>query len=298
MLRYHKIINSKELLETRLLELTKYFISSGYPKTILKKVRDDVLQRKRVLKHHKKDEKPPFNISWVATSSPATPQIKKVVINANKVLQKSESWKDEQSPIGVVHKRSLNLGNRLFKRKRFALTDHNDARNSNGTQQCTQGNSRKRGRPCKGCKLMSGRSSITSHSNGKIFHTPPATCKTKMVIYAAECKLCSKQYTGRTIQEIRKRINGHRGWMTKIRIIDGESKNDDEDEASLADHLKLEHGMESPNHFDEMFQFTVLQIGEPKTLVDMEYKWINALKTLTPFGLNISKPYGITEKFI
>ena len=77
-----------------------------------------------MLQYRKKDDKPPFNVTWVATYSPATPTIKTVIKKANNVLKQSENWKTVQNPIGVVHKRGLNLGNILFKRKRFALTSH------------------------------------------------------------------------------------------------------------------------------------------------------------------------------
>ena len=121
-----------------------------------------------------------------------------------------------------------------------------------------------------------------------------------MVIYAAECRTCSLQYVGRTVQELRSRISGHRGWMTKTKHPETDTKLsfDEEDEASLAEHLKSVHGLTSTDGFDSTYQFTVLQLCEPNNLVDCENKWIECMKTLTPFGLNVSKPYGINEKLI
>ena len=69
---------------------------------------------------------------------------------------------------------------------------------------------------------------------------------------------------------------------------------DDEDEAALAEHLKNAHGLTSPEDFDSNYQFTVVQLCDPNTLVDCEYKWIMNLNTMDPFGLNLSKPYGVS----
>ena len=73
-----------------------------------------------------------------------------------------------------------------------------------------------------------------------------------MVIYAAQCRKCSIQYTGRTVQELRSRISGHRGWMNKSKsqTVDVETKHDEEDEGALAEHLKTVHGLKTTDDFD------------------------------------------------
>ena len=55
-----------------------------------------MLKRERVLKYREKDESPPFKITWVATYSPATPKIEKVVNKANEALKMSDAWKGEK----------------------------------------------------------------------------------------------------------------------------------------------------------------------------------------------------------
>ena len=106
---------------------------------------------------------------------------------------------------------------------------------------------------------------------------------------------CSKQYIGRTVQELRGRINGHRSWVNKPKV---DQECDDEDEAALAEHLQAAHNLKSTDDFDTTYAFTVLQQCDPKKLADAEYKWISDMKTLTPFGLNIAKPYGLNENLI
>lgn len=103
-------------------------------------------------------------------------------------------------------------------------------------------------------------------------------------------------YTGRTVQEHRSRINGHRGWMLKKLPDDYDPET--QDDASLAIHLKSDHDCKSPDDFDNNFKFTVVQTSDPKSLANNEYQWMSDLQTLRPFGLNVQKPYGIGEKFL
>ena len=297
MLRYRRIINSEELLQTRLNELGEYFVLSGYPKKMVNLIKVDVCKRTRTLEYKPKDDEPPFPVTWITTYTPIIPQIKDVIADANKALCMSETWKGESRPIGLVNKRAPNLGDKLFKRRKFALAGHKEADlKPTGTIRCTGEEVIKRGRKCKGCRMMSGKSSITSNANNNNFHTPNATCKSKMVIYAAECRTCKKQYIGRTVQELRSRINGHRGWMGKT--LPDDYEHDNADEASLANHLKSEHKLETPDQFDENFTFTVVQISQPQNLASDESDWIAKLQTLQPFGLNVAKPYGISERLL
>ena len=71
---------------------------------------DDVLTRKRTLEYQDKSDDPPFPVVWVQTFGPATPQIKKIVAYANTVAKLSPLWKEEKTIIGIVNKRSKNLG--------------------------------------------------------------------------------------------------------------------------------------------------------------------------------------------
>ena len=128
----------------------------------------------------------------------------------------------------------------------------NSLRNS-GTTGCTPivepGKKRtKRGRPCESCTLMSKKNSIESTVTGKSYNTPSANCRSKNLIYCAECLLCQKQYTGKTTNKLQKRISGHRSHVKKP--PDETPKPEDTDEATLAEHLKLVHNMDSVEMFN------------------------------------------------
>ena len=89
---------------------------------------EDVLKRKRsIVNRDRTVDKPPFPVVWVQTYGPATKDIKNIVADANKTAKLSEVWKNESGPIiGVVHRRSKNLGDLILKRKQFALSSPSD----------------------------------------------------------------------------------------------------------------------------------------------------------------------------
>ena len=102
---------------------------------------------------------------------------------------------------------------------------------------------------------------------------------------------------------MRSRIIGHRGWVNKKKLKkEKKNPNDDDndyvDEAALVEHMRDAHGLSSSDDFDATYLFTVLQICRPDTIVSNEYKWISEMKTLAPFGLNLAKPFGLSELLI
>ena len=294
-LRYNRIINNTETLSTRLDELQECFLRSGYPYKMVKGIMEDVLKRPRKLEYKEKSNETPFPVAWVQTYGPASNEIQHFVKDVNNVIKLSPNWKNEKKVIGLVNKRGRNIGDLVLKRKQFALNSE-DA--NTGTQPCTltpkDGEKRaKRGRPCESCKLMSKKNSIQSHVTGKKYHTPSANCKSKTLIYVADCLQCQKQYTGKTIQKFRGRISGHRTHVNKTT----KSILLDTDEAALSDHLKTAHSISSTELFNLTYSFTAVQL-DPPNLERSEQTWVNRLVTMQPYGLNVEKPCGVTDSII
>ena len=71
-----------------------------------------------------------------------------------------------------------------------------------------------------------------------------------------------------------------------------------EDEAALSEHLKSVHNLVTSDDFDKNYSFTVIRSCDPRDLENCEFKVIIDVKTMTPFGLNIAKPFGIGENLI
>ena len=69
---------------------------------------------------------------------------------------------------------------------------------------------------------------------------------------------------------------------------------EDDDEATLAEHLKFEHNMETVELFNLSFLFTILQLS-PFNLDESEQKWVSRLTCMKPFGLNKEVPRGVTD---
>ena len=69
---------------------------------------------------------------------------------------------------------------------------------------------------------------------------------------------------------------------------------DDSDDATLAEHLKVEHEFHSVELFNLGYNFTVLEIGS-FNLDESEQRWVSKLTTLQPFGLNKEVPRGVAD---
>ena len=249
----------------------------------------DVAGRRRNLSYTKRDKTPPNKVLWIQTFGPATNAITDAVKEANTILPNSPAWEGDDKVIGVVNRRPRNLGDMILKRKRLAL---DTSLTTTGTGRCTPfpvpGVKRKAGRPCASCNLMSESNSITSSTTGKIYSTPTADSKSKNTIYCATCLHCSKQYVGKSTNKLQKRISGHRAHMNDT---DFDLDNDD---ATLAEHLKLSHGVVDFDLFNHSYSFTVLQ-ASPHDLDACEQRWVDRLTTLSPFGLNKEAPNGVSD---
>ena len=127
-------------------------------------------------------------------------------------------------------------------------------------------------------------------------NTAKGNCKTRNFIYGATCKLCKKNYVGKSTQPCHKRINGHRDSLGKYvgnqNIITGNSSLEEKDKYSLAIHLHKEHNVLTRTGLDDNYEFTILEKCTPRSLDVKEHLWVQGLKTISPFGLNLYSPLG------
>ena len=123
------------------------------------------------------------------------------------------------------------------------------------------------------------------------------TCKSNNICYLARCAICEKPYTGRTVEQLNKRINGHRYHYKEILKRAAANTLHELDTNSglymLGLHLHLDHGLTDPNAFDRNIEFGILEVVNPADIEKKEYKWMHKLNTFQPAGINIEYPFGI-----
>ena len=96
---------------------------------------------------------------------------------------------------------------------------------------------------CKSCQQMSAKDNITLNQSSKRVKTAGGSCISSMLIYHAECGVCSKKYVGKTIQRLVERINGHRAKFYYCLKGNVKDKNNSEYDYVLGRHLVLCHGL-------------------------------------------------------
>ena len=145
---------------------------------------------------------------------------------------------------------------------------------------------------------MSEESEIKDSTNKKTFKTASGSCRTKHCIYAGICKICDKKYVGKSTQQENRRISGHRDSLKKYvnnpGILANISDLTEKDQYTLATHLHDIHNIRTLSGLDDHYKFTILEKCSPRSLDVKEHLWIQKLKTLTPFGLNLSSPLGFS----
>ena len=98
---------------------------------------------------------------------------------------------------------------------------------------------------------------------------------------------------GRTVQQLRARVNEHRAHFYKL-ISDPTLKPDDTDDGySLGRHLVEAHNLNRRSDFNTSYNLAILCNSSPKSLDIDEHKYIQKLRTIKPYGLNAVDPFGI-----
>ena len=101
--------------------------------------------------------------------------------------------------------------------------------------------------------------------NGQLVNLPNGNCKSKNVIYLAQCNLCVDNcYVGRTVQPLNKRVNGHHhAFVNVVNKGPGYVNSLGTDNTyNLGVHLYNEHGLSF--EIDKHYTFHV----EKRTFVD------------------------------
>lgn len=291
-LRYRRIVNDEDLLDKRLKELQSYFEQSSYPSDMVKEVISEVRSRPRSLGYRTTNQDPTVFTPWIITYGAGYNETKEKAKEVNDIITESRTWSNEAPSkipkFQVVTRRAPSLKDTLFKRKKLALGS-----GSSSTEPCTKPDERKRGRPCMTCKLVSETSSVSNNSN--TVRTQGGNCKSRNIVYAATCKLCTRNnvYVGKTVSTLSQRVNGHRSKYYDIlgsfRLnshFSPHGPGDIDDENVLGAHLFTVHNKKKDSDFNDSFMFDILCSTAPNNIRKSEQFYIDKLKSLYPFGLN------------
>ena len=149
-----------------------------------------------ISKKPKKEQKDQDKIIVVSTYE-ADNNILEAIRNSEENLKRTQSFRNQNGPLfKYVKKVGPNIKCHTNTLKHQAL----------GTK---RGSAKKCGaRGCKTCSIILKEKFVKI--NNKKIHLSEGSCKTYNICYLARCKICYKPYTGRTVDLMHKRINGHR----------------------------------------------------------------------------------------
>ena len=292
-LRLKRIIIDHNLLEFRLSEMSNFLSKSDYPTELLNSVRNDVICKTRSLSYRNKDtESKKFEVGWVVTFGPGYGEVKSLVKQLNNSLTASPLFPNTGTPaLGVVAKRAPSLRDILFSQRDICL---NTGRGS-VTTRCTPLGTRRVGRPCESCDLMSEETRLTIGQQS--MNCAGGDCKSFNLNYCAQCSICNKAYIGKTVQQLGRRISQHRGQIQTLSASTCINRDSIDDTNTLAAHA-IEHNVRTKAGFNSLYKFFILKYEEKEKLTISEQFFINKFRTYRPYGLNTSNPISVNDRLI
>ena len=275
-LRVRRICSEEKDYHESLKQLKSKFMKRGYPPYVVdnqfNKLKD--LQRKDLLQY--KDKNPTFKIHFSVTYNKTLPNIKETINNNWNLLKIDSKIANafDEKPV-ISFKRNPNLrdligGTNLINNKKILRKKN------------TKGNCRpcfsKTGNLC--CKQVLTTNTFTSETTNRTFSLRHyVTCRSKNIIYLGGCILCPKhQYTGKSETPFNNRLNNHRLDAKKPTSI------------PFDEHFLL------PGHdFTKHARFIIIEqlkvhkdkLVNRRILKEREDFWIEKLKTVAPYGMNI-----------
>ena len=213
---------------------------------------------------------------------PGFDEVEEKCAEMNSVLVRSEVWKERvdggmKDILKVVPKRGPNLADMLFKRKRLALEG------PLGGKEVTSPCSNKQ---CLCCRIVSQKESVKI--NGRVVKSAGGCCSTFNVVYLMQCKLCKEGYVGKTVENLRERIKGHRkAFYGTLRNLQNLDSIEIDDTNIVGIHLAKKHQKIAREDFNSSYEVTILRKDiTPCHIRRVEQSYIDHLHTIAPFGMN------------
>ena len=283
-LRLRRIINSQERLRTRLDDLAASFKKAGYPESMINGITTKVFTSERDISVKQQKVFDNDDKIRVVSTYKADENIVKAVKNSEDNLKLTQSFRSQQGPLfKFVKKVGPNIKSHVNSLKHQAL----------GTKLGCAEKCNSRG--CKTCRMLIP-NPVAEVNNRKV-KLSHGTCKSSNICYLAVCTICDKPYTGRTVDPLHIRINGHRHLYKDVlkRSVANTLQEVDttNDLYTLGLHLHLDHGLVNQNAFDKNMKFGILEVVRPSDIDVKEYRWMHKLNSFQPVGINVEYPFGI-----
>ena len=275
-LRLRRICSTNNEFQDSCDKLRNKLIERGYKQQEINEgiERTKTLDRKKLLEE--KAKKQSNRIPLVLTYNRTLPNVKRAISNNWNLLHINQEFKDVfQEPPILAFRRNRNLYDllgcknivdgklqRLPKKKKIGFST-----------KCFS----KSGNLC--CKQVVHTQSFKSNVTQKTYHIfHELNCKSKLLIYLMECRICRIQYIGKSETEFNIRLNNHR-------------KDVNRQNAPRADqHFKLpDHNFNQHARFILIEQLDNMRIDKDLATLRLKKRedfWIETLKTLHPYGLN------------
>ena len=267
----HNVLVSDELsylMKFRIADLCKAFVSCGYPKSLVQRISNKVLNVKRdlstLIRNRVNDTPthPNDNVRIVSTFG-TDASLVQCVKQAIPHLQNTNSCKSRNVSFKFVKKTAPNMGSKLAVLRKMSLNI-----GPGGTSKCSISPRYN----CQCCDVVPTTPISKVTVNGQKVCLPKGNCKSKNIIYLAQCNLCNdKSYVGRTVQPLHKRVTGHRTSFANVvrKGLNQANSLDTEDTYSLGIHLNSEHGITS--EFNKYYTFHVLEYVSPLQMEKSEH---------------------------
>ena len=283
-LRLRRIINNEERLRIRLDELSRAFKKAGYPERMVTNITTKVQNSERNIDKKQESERQNEEKIIVVSTFGADKTIVEAVRDSEENLKKTASFRNQQGSLfKYVKKVGPSIRSHVNSVKKQALGIQKGCAN------------RCNGRGCKTCKMLIDTPFVTILD--KKVKLTQGNCKSYNICYLANCCICGKPYTGRTVGPLHKRSTGHRNCYREIlKRAENHTLEEldmDSDLYMLGMHLYMEHGLTDPNAFDQNIKFGIIDTVSPVDIEKSEYRWMHRLNTFQPVGINIEYPFGI-----
>ena len=246
-------------------EMKTWFLKRGYPESIIQSEMDKVKFKRQ---RSARKEGITKGVPLVITYHPLLKSVGNIIRNHLYILYMDKEVKKVFSPAPMVSfKSARKLSSYLVRAKLYPLN------RSVGSFKCKKTR-------CEVCINVIETDTFTSAVTGETFKINHRfDCDEKCLVYLLACNRCGKQDTGQTVDNFRFRWNNYKCCSRKH--TEGKSVK----QRHLYDHfIEKDH-----KEFLQDVSITFIDKTDPSDPLKREKYWRDTLKTLAPYGLNISE---------